>query len=309
MAAKKRRRVPTVDSPPKPADAAGDTVGSSAEFAKPVYLVAKRCDREPAYSLFTVDTAAAAGGCTPAARDLGEFAGTRRGMSFVTVHSKRSSWIVGAGGRGNIVIYDPSTREAFAGPDLHMPKHKPVLISHGGKVYAMSRRPKVGIRAERDFLPWFECIDFNKGAHKMDSCCWRALPPPPFFPCLMTPEKFRKPPDIEVSSYAAVGPCILVSLQQEDKGTYGFHVVEETWEKVCDKGLPFVGQAVSLGGSLFAACSVASNNAGAAAAASVFHMSMKTSTPEASPELVTSCVLSIQDCPLASEGEIPRPVF
>ncbi|CAN6250112.1 unnamed protein product [Urochloa humidicola] len=314
MAAKKRRRIATVDSPPKSAaDPAGDTVGSSTEFAKPVYLVAKRCAREPAYSLLMVDTAAPAAGCTPAARNLGEFAGTKRGMSFVAVHSKRGSWIVGAGGRGHIVIYDPSTREAFAGPDLHMPKHKPVLISHGGKVYAMSRRPKVGIRAERDFLPWFECIDFNKGApriYKMDSCCWRALPPPPpFFPCLMTPEEFRNPPDITVSSYVAVGPYILVSLQQEEKGTYGFHVVEKTWEKVCDKGLPFVGQAVPLGGSLFAACSVASSNAGAAAAASVFHMSIKTSTTEASPELVTSCVLSVQEYPVASEGEIPRPVF
>ncbi|CAN6276903.1 unnamed protein product [Urochloa humidicola] len=176
----------------------------------------------------------------------------------------------------------------------------------------MSRRPKVGIRAERDFVSWFECIDFNKGApriYKMDSCCWRSLPPPPFFPCLMTPEEFRNPPDIEVSSYAAVGPYILVSLQQEDKGTYGFHVVEKTWEKVCDKGLPFVGQAVPLGGSLFAACSVVPSNAGAASAACVFHMSIKSSsTPEVSTELVTSA-LSMQEFPVASEGEIPRPVF
>ncbi|CAN6236222.1 unnamed protein product [Urochloa humidicola] len=317
MAAKKRRRRDdTVDSPPKSAGPAGDTVGASPDFAKPVYLLAKRRARkpEPAYSILTVDAAAAAAGGghgTAAARNLGEFAATRRSMSFVAVHSKHGSWIVGAG-RGHIAIYDPSTREAFAGPDLSMPKHKPVLISHGGKVYAMSRRPKVGIRAERDFVPWFECIDFNKGApriYKMDSCCWRSLPPPPFFPCLMTPEEFRNPPDIEVSSYAVVGPYILVSLQQEDKGTYGFHVVEKTWEKICDKGLPFVGQAVPLGGSLFAACRVVPSNAGAAAAASVFHMSIETSsTPEVSPKLVTS-VLSIQEFPVASEGEIPRPVF
>ncbi|CAL5030087.1 unnamed protein product [Urochloa decumbens] len=296
MAAKRRRRGDTVDSPPKSADPA---VESSTEFAKPVYLVAKLRARKPAYSLLTVDAAAGSGG-TPSARNLGEFAGTRRGMSFVAAHSKHGSWIVGAG-RGHIVIYDPITREAFAGPGLHMPKHKPVLISHGGKVYAMSRRPKVGIRAERDFVPWFECIDFNKGApriYKMDSCCWSALPPPPFFPGLMTPEEFRNPPEITVSSYAAVGPYILVSLQQEDKSTYGFHVVEKTWEK-----------AVPLGGSLFAACRVASNNAGAAAAVSVFHMSIKASSiPEVSPELVTS-VLTIQEFPVASEGEITWPVF
>nr|CAB3485733.1 unnamed protein product [Digitaria exilis] len=124
----------------------------------------------------------------------------------------------------------------------------------------------------------------------------------------MTPEEFRNPPDISVSSYAAVGPYILMSLEQRDKGTYGFHVVKKTWEKVGDNGLPFVGHGVPLGGSLFAACGVNGDRA-----VSVFHMSIKaSSTPAASPEIATS-VLSIQELPLAfplaSKGEIPQPDF
>jgi hypothetical protein len=296
MAAKRRRE---------------DSVDSSAEFAKPVYLVAKRCAPTPAYSVLMVDAAAAVAGGreTPPARYVGEFAGGRSGMSFVAAHSKHGSWIVGVGGQeGQFVTYDPSTKEEFTGPSLRMLKHEPILISHGGMLYAMSRRPKVHIKAECDFQPWFECINFNKGVPRIlhgDICCWRALPSPPFFPCFLNPEEFRNPPDISVSSYAAVGPYILVSLEQQDKGTYAFHVVKKTWEKVCDRGLPFVGQAVPLGGSLFAACVVSDN---AAATSSVFHMSIKTYTTEVSPELVTR-VVSVQDFTVASKGEIPRPLF
>jgi hypothetical protein len=36
-------------------------------------------------------------------------------------------------------------------------------------------------------------------------------------------------------------------------GTYAFHVVNKTWEKIHDENLPFVGQVVPLCGSLFAA--------------------------------------------------------
>ena len=53
---------------------------------------------------------------------------------------------------------------------------------------------------------------------------------------------------------------ILLSAKQElVMGTYAFHMVNKTWEKVHDKNLPFVGQAVPLGvggGGIFAACPV-----------------------------------------------------
>ncbi|KAF8670318.1 hypothetical protein HU200_050861 [Digitaria exilis] len=312
MAGKRRRNDDdTAGSPPKRADPADDTVGSSAEFAKPIYLVAKRCDRKSAYSLLMVD-AAAGGSKTSPARSLCRFHGANRGMSFVAAHAKHGSWIVGVGGRGgDTVIYDPSTRKELTGPWLRRPKHEPILISHGGKVYAISRRPKVGIDATRDFEPWFESLNFNKGvpcATVLGSSSWKELPQPPFIASLMTPEEFRNPPDISVSSYAAVGPYILMSLEQRDKGTYGFHVVKKTWEKVGDNGLPFVGHGAPLGGSLFAACGVNGDRA-----VSVFHMSIKaSSTPAASSELATS-VLSIQELPLAfplaSGGEIPQPDF
>lgn len=178
----------------------------------------------------------------------------------------------------------------------------------------------MGRDATHDFEPWFESLDLNDGDNPCDDgcwCCsfWTALPPPPFFPCSLRPEEFRSPPDITVSSYAAVGPYILISLEQQDQGTCAFHVVEKTWEKVSDKGLPFVGQAVPLGGSLFAGCSVISKtgplpgDSPVSPAASVFHMSIKaSSTPSAPPEL-TATLLSIQE--LAGEllWEIPRLFF
>ncbi|KAF8649979.1 hypothetical protein HU200_064137 [Digitaria exilis] len=159
----KRRRDDILGSPRKLEDPADDTVESLAEFAKPIYLVAKRSDRKSAYSLLMVD-AAAGGSKTLPARSLGRFHGANRGMSFVAAHAKHGSWIVGVGGRGgDAVIYDTSTRKELTGPWLRRPKHEPILISHGGKVYAISRRPKVGINAIRDFEPWFESLDFNKG--------------------------------------------------------------------------------------------------------------------------------------------------
>ncbi|PWZ06465.1 hypothetical protein Zm00014a_032392 [Zea mays] len=56
-------------------------------------------------------------------------------------------------------------------------------------------------------------------------------------------------------------------------GTYAFHVVNKTWEKIHDENLPFVGQAVPLCGSLFAACPISNNSI--TASASVFHMFIK----------------------------------
>ncbi|XP_072146955.1 uncharacterized protein [Setaria viridis] len=187
-------------------------------------------------------------------------------MSFVAAHSKHGTWIVGVGGLGgSTIIYEPSTPAAgtLRGPELSVPKEEPILISHGGKVYAISRRPKVHRRLNLDFPPWFESLSFKKGVACIyhDGCpSWKSLPPPPCFPCSLDPWDFRYPPDISVSSYAAVGSHMLLSLQQEETGTYAFHLVEKTWEKVCDKNLPFVGQAVPIGGSLFAACRVMPNS-------------------------------------------------
>ncbi|CAL5024109.1 unnamed protein product [Urochloa decumbens] len=262
-----------------------DAAESTAEFAKLVFLVGALWAEQPSYSVFMVDAAAAAaaeGNELPSARTLGGgLPGAEHGMSFVTAHSQHGTWIVGVGGLGgSAIIYDPSTPGAtLRAPELY-PKQEPIPISHGGKGYAISRRPRGHLNLNLDFPPWFESLSFRKGVPCIyhDGCpSWKWLPPPPCFPCFLDPWEYRHPPDISISSYAAVDSHILISLQQEETGTCAFHVVKKTWEKVCDKNLPFVGQAVPLGGSLFAACRVTPNNA--SAAASVFHMSIKASTP------------------------------
>ncbi|CAN6330435.1 unnamed protein product [Urochloa humidicola] len=228
-------------------------------------------------------------------------------MSFVAAHSKHGSWIVGAGGglRAGTIIFDPRTLKTFQGPRLRYPKHKPVLISHGGEVYAISSRPRV-VRPI-DCEPWFESLSFNKGVPSKDCglfwISWNHLPPPPFFPCFLDPYEFRNPPEISVSSYAVVSSYILISPQPElVVGTYAFHVVNKTWEKIHDKNLTFVGQAVPLGGSLFAACPTANNSITASASASVFHMSINipSSTPVAA---VGTPSLSIQEFKVVASEE------
>jgi hypothetical protein len=76
-----------------------------------------------------------------------------------------------------------------------------------------------------------------------------------------------------------------------------FHVVKITWEKVSDKSLPFVVQAVPLGGSLFAACSTTT--------AAIFHMSINGSS---SPVALTTTLLSTLQYPVTSVG-YPLPLF
>jgi hypothetical protein len=72
-------------------------------------------------------------------------------------------------------------------------------------------------------------------------------------------------------------------------GTYAFHVVNKTWEKVHAENLPLVGQAMPLGGggNLFVACPISKENNGAtAASAPLFHISIKeasSSTPMSLP--------------------------
>ncbi|CAL4989766.1 unnamed protein product [Urochloa decumbens] len=301
----------------KPGDGAtplDDTTESSSEFAKPVYLVAAREDDPAAYSVLKVDAAAVAGGDErPRVHTVAGLPRAEPGMSFVAAHSKHGSWIVGVGGglRAGTIIFDPRTLKTFQGPRLGYPKHKPVLISHGGEVYAISGCPRV-VRPI-DCEPWFESLSFNKGVPSKDSglwVSWSHLPPPPFFPCFLDPYEFRNPPEISVSSYAVVGSYILLSPQTElVVGTYAFHMVNKTWEKIHDKNLTFVGQAVPLGGSLFAACPIANNSITASASASVFYMSIKvpSSTPVAA---VGTPSLSIQEFKVvASEDKIPRPLF
>ncbi|RCV36925.1 hypothetical protein SETIT_8G021000v2 [Setaria italica] len=296
----------------KPSD---DTKESSAEFAKPVYLVAARDDDPAAYSVLEIDAAAAAGGDEPPRirTVAGLPASSEPGMSFVAAHSKHGSWIVGVGGglRAGTIIFDPRTLKTFHGPRLGYPKHEPVLISHGSEVYAISRRPRVVPRI--DCEPWFECLSFNKGVPSKDCglwVSWSDLPSPPFFPSFLNPYEFRNPPEISVSSYAVMGSYILISPQPElVVGTYAFHVVNKTWEKIHDENLPFVGQALPIGGSLFAACPISNNSITASASASVFHMSIKV-PPSTLVAAVSNPSLSIQEFKLvASEDKIPWPLF
>lgn len=248
-------------------------------------------------------------------------------MSFVTAHSKLGSWIVGVGGssRAGTIIFDPSTLKTYQGPRFLLPKRDPVLISLAGEVYALSRRPRVV--PDFDFEPWFYSLSFKEEVPiggGVGRTYWCELPPPPFFPSSLNPYQFRNPPNILVTSYAAVGSHILLSAQQAQQepiiwGTYAFHVVNKTWEKVHDENLPFVGQAVPVGGgSLFVACPASKNNGVTAASASLFHISIMASSsiPSSPPSLLiqefpmSSPSLFIQEFPVrASEGKIPKPLF
>jgi len=255
-------------------------------------------------------------------------------MSFVSVHSKHGSWIVGVGGglRAGTIIFDPSTLKTYQGPRFLHPNSDPVLLSLAGEVYALSRRPRVVPVPDIDFEPWFQSLSFNNEVPiggGVGRTYWCELPPPPFFPSSLNPYQFRNPPEISVTSYAAVGSSHIllsgVSAQQEELivlGTYAFHVVNKTWEKVHAENLPFVGQAMTLGGSgnLFVACPISKENNGAtAASASMFHISIKeasSSTPMSPPSLLIkefpmpSPSLSIQEFPVkASEGRIFKPLF
>ncbi|GJM97230.1 hypothetical protein PR202_ga14140 [Eleusine coracana subsp. coracana] len=253
--------------------------------------------------------ALADGADPPRARTVAGIPGARRGMSFVATHSVQGSWIVGVGGKeGNTVIYDPSAMKTFEGPEVSYPKHQPILISLDSKVYAISRRPTVYDK-KYDFVPWFESLSFKKGVPGISGekfSFWKALPPPPFFPFMLDPLEYCNPPTVSVSSYAAFGSHILLSPDCKETGTYAFHVVEETWEKVCNNNMPFVGQAVALGGGLFAACSTIHNNF--ATAAIVFRMSIikGSSIPGASVKLI---VRSLSTLPLASMGDPPLPLL
>uniref|UniRef100_A0A0D9XNZ5 DUF1618 domain-containing protein n=1 Tax=Leersia perrieri TaxID=77586 RepID=A0A0D9XNZ5_9ORYZ len=258
---------------------------TTADFAKPVYLVAAReVEQKAQYSVLKIDAGAGAGDV----RTVAELPCDERGIL-----------------RASTIIFDPSTLKTFHGPRLGYPKHKPVLISQGTEVYAISGRPKV--KPYMDCEPWFECLSFKDGIPSKECgrwVPWRHLPPPPFFPCFVDPHEFRHPPEISISSYAAVGSYIVLSPQPAlVVGTYAFHVVNKTWDKVHDKNLPFLGQAVPLGESLFAACPISNNSIAASTSASVFHMSINFSA-------VSTPSLSIQEFKVVtSEDNVPWPLF
>uniref|UniRef100_A0A0E0MCC9 DUF1618 domain-containing protein n=1 Tax=Oryza punctata TaxID=4537 RepID=A0A0E0MCC9_ORYPU len=280
------KRKPDGDGVRESTDEFAKPLDDTMEFTKPVYLVAVREDDQAAYSILKID-AVAGNDEPPRVRAVAVLTtGTERGMSFVTAHSKHGSWIVGVGGglRAGTIIFDPSTLKTFQGPRLGYPKHKPVLISHGSEVYAISGTPRVKPSMDRE--PWFEYLSFKDGVPS-EECgrwvSWHHLPPPPFFPCLLDPYEFRNPPEISVSSYAVVGSHILISPQPE--------LV-----------------AVPLGGSLFAAWPI---SAASITAASVFHMSIKISSSiPVAPVNVSTPSLSIQEFKVvASEDKIPWPLF
>ncbi|CAL4929943.1 unnamed protein product [Urochloa decumbens] len=310
MATKKRKHGDgPADSPAEFAESRSDTLGSSSEFDRPIYLVAEQEDEQSAYSVIKIDAAAAAAaGDEPLrARTVAGLDNTEHGMSFVAAHSEHGSWIVGRQ-YGCCIIFDPSTLETFRGPGIVCPKDEPILISHGGEVYVISRRPQVVPKL--DFEPWFQSLSFNNGVPSIECGgfpSWDLPAPPPFFPCALDPYEFANPPKITVTSYVVVGSHILLSPQPELKvGTYGFHVAEGTWEEVCDENLPFAGEAVPLGGSLFAACPVYNNDSPLTATVFVFHMSLTTQETAA----VNTTRLSIREIhTVVSEETIPRPLF
>ncbi|CAL4995716.1 unnamed protein product [Urochloa decumbens] len=314
MAPKRKPSDGVEESPDKFAKPLNDTTESIRVRQAGLSCIAAREDDPAAYSVLKVDATAVAGGDErPRIHTVAGLPRAEPGMSFVATHSKHGSWIVGVGGglKAGTIIFDPRTLKTFQGPRLGYPKHKPVLISHSGEVYAISGCPRV-VRPI-DCEPWFESLSFNNGVPSKECglwVSWSHLPPPPFFPCFLDPHEFRNPPEILVSSYTVVGSYILLSPQPElVVGTYAFHMVNKTWEKIHDKNLTFVGQAVPLGGSLFAACPIANNSITASASASVFHMSIKvpSSTPVAA---VGTPSLSIQEFKVvASEDKISRPLF
>ncbi|CAL5082229.1 unnamed protein product [Urochloa decumbens] len=165
-------------------------------------------------------------------------------MAFAAVGMR----IVGLG-PGRTIVYDPKISKEVRAPRLAYPMMHPVLIPHGSKLYALSRRPS--IVQGTDFMPWFFVLD--------DLDAWIHLPPPPVFPCRINPLEYRDRPEVRVVSYALVGSHILLSVQQDKgTGTCAFDVDAEEWAMVDDKNLPFIGQAVPLGGGRrFVACSSA----------------------------------------------------
>uniref|UniRef100_A0A0E0DBI9 Uncharacterized protein n=1 Tax=Oryza meridionalis TaxID=40149 RepID=A0A0E0DBI9_9ORYZ len=210
-------------------------------------------------------------------------------MSFAAVGTR----IVGVG-LDQTTVYDPKTSTVRAGCRLVFPKVNPVLVSHGGKLYALSRCPSVV--DGRDFEPWFLVLD------GLGYVGWRQLPPPPIFPWRLNTLEYRDPPAVRVAAYAIVGSHILLSVQQQgqDKGTCAFDMDAEQWEMVLDTNLPFTGQAVPLGDHRFVACSMAKGGA-----ASVYYMKVLVFPPGISGSGTGKKELSIVELQVESKHIVP----
>uniref|UniRef100_I1PJH3 F-box associated domain-containing protein n=1 Tax=Oryza glaberrima TaxID=4538 RepID=I1PJH3_ORYGL len=257
--------------------------GSAAKEPAVYMVLAHGVEEEPTHSVIEV-----AAGAT-VRRLLHSTSG--RGMSFAAVGTR----IVGVG-LDQTTVYDPKTSTVRAGCRLVFPKVNPVLVSHGGKLYALSRCPSVV--NGRDFEPWFLVLD------SLGYFGWRELPPPPIFPCRLNPLEYRDPPAVRVAAYAIVGSHILLSVsvqqQGQDKGTYAFDMDAEQWEMVLDTNLPFTGQAVPLGDHRFVACSMAKGGA-----ASVYYMEVMVFPPGIAGSGTGKKELSIVELQVESKRIVP----
>ncbi|XP_037416677.1 uncharacterized protein LOC119279582 [Triticum dicoccoides] len=227
---------------------------------QPIYLVVEHGDEEPTHSVIEI----AAGGASRRLRS------SRSGMSFTAVGTPYGPRIVGLG-LDRTTLYDPKSSTEHSLPRLVYSKMHPVLITHGCKLYALSRRPSVV--PGRDFMPWFHVLDLSDIG---DDLGWRGLPPPPIFPCRINPLEYRD--------------------RIEGTGTCSFDVDAEQWEMVDGKNLPFSGQAVPLGGHRFVAPSKEKGGAAAVYYIKVFR-------PGTSGTGKTE--LSIVELPVISNGIVP----
>ncbi|XP_052138448.1 uncharacterized protein LOC127757062 [Oryza glaberrima] len=230
--------------------------------APSVYLVVGHEVSWATYSVFKVDPYAAAkrgggGGDeedpapVPIPRRLARIS-AKFCMSFAPVPVR--SWIVGVGGDSadedyapETIVFDTETRAVIRGPNLLSTKLHPVVLTIGHKIYALARYPSV--TGQLDFVPWFEVLDLSQARvvdGHLESCEWKPLPRPPFFPWDLTPLQYLSPPMVTVESYVALASCILVSLSQQE-GTHMFDVEKEQWSKLDDNSLPFVRGAVPHG--------------------------------------------------------------
>nr|CAE02720.2 OSJNBa0055H05.7 [Oryza sativa Japonica Group] len=257
--------------------------GSAAKEPAVYMVLAHGVEEEPTHSVIEV-----AAGATVR---LLLHSTSGRGMSFAAVGTR----IVGIG-LDQTTVYDPKTSTVRAGCRLVFPKVNPVLVSHGGKLYAVSCCPSVV--NGRDFEPWFLVLD------SLGYFGWRELPPPPIFPCRLNPLEYRDPPAVRVAAYAIVGSHILLSVsvqqQGQDKGTCAFDMDAEQWEMVLDTNLPFTGQAVPLGDHRFVSCSMAKGGA-----ASVYYMEVMVFPPGIAGSGTGKKELSIVELQVESKRIVP----
>ncbi|GJN33547.1 hypothetical protein PR202_gb22159 [Eleusine coracana subsp. coracana] len=264
----------------KSADSGPGDGGAASDHPLHTYMVLEHGFEDPAYSVLEL-----AAGAVP--RSLLHVSA---GTSFAAVPTRRGPRIVGVG-----LVY----------PKLH-----PVLIPHGGgRLYALTRTPSVV--QGRDFVPWFLVADFSTGAVVDGGTVgsrWRQLPPPPVFPCRLNPLEYRDPPKVRVESYAVVGARILLSVRSDVpegtetearryEGTCAFDVDAKQWEMVDHENLPFVGQAVHLGGRRF----VARSRTKGGGAAAVYDMDVLPPGNTSSGKTE----LSIVELEVVSKGIVP----